>query len=465
MEACPECYGFEAKTCKVCNDHGEVIEQVDSCRRCDSGLFTDERAKPENSGRCNLCAVGKPTEAALRAQEVIDYRTNCKEVELYDKILKAGRFHAGFNIIGALSGRMSGSDDLNAQGIKNAPHVRECFTLGHSLGGGDFDAFEVGIMDAVYADEKLNEELKKGKKIHAIFGTFIYPDTVTICTEEFYNEIKDEHDEALNNGRQPKPALVEFIEEYNIGDKMEGYWAIMANKKKYKKAKAGLLGTLYGGDDNTLVNRLGVDSNVAKKCFHDFCDSYKTWGACRKEMSEAYAYVRLKDFKVQVPKEYAETMYGFRRYFDQEYGVISKLFEIAKNPPSHWASYDAGEVMRSSRKGPQTVDKAAVSALYGAVMSTQSSIFRAAVNHAIQGSGAQITKELQAKIWEMQPAGIEEWLVQPLQVHDEVLCVSQPELAEAVKVKVDAYVEEVKERVPLTGMKWQYDLASWQEKE
>ena len=54
---------------------------------------------------------------------------------------------------------------------------------------------------------ELNEELKKGKKIHAIFGTFIYPDTVTICTEEFYNEIKDEISQFKSTCSNPKQTL------------------------------------------------------------------------------------------------------------------------------------------------------------------------------------------------------------------------------------------------------------------
>ena len=105
-----------------------------------------------------------------------------KEVELYQKLILAGKFHASFNVIGALSSRMSGADGLNAQGIKHTKEVRKQFPLAwedtanfgeliqYVLCGGDFDAFEVTIADAVCDDEALRAELKQGKKIHALFG-------------------------------------------------------------------------------------------------------------------------------------------------------------------------------------------------------------------------------------------------------------------------------------------------------
>ena len=50
-----------------------------------------------------------------------------KEIELYDKLLLAGKFHASFIVIGALSSRMAGADGLNAQGIKHTKEVRQMF--------------------------------------------------------------------------------------------------------------------------------------------------------------------------------------------------------------------------------------------------------------------------------------------------------------------------------------------------
>ena|SRR5215471_9109660 len=89
------------------------------CSSCSKDTYCE---KCNNTGR-----VKHP--AASRAQQVLDARKGNKEIELYDKLLLAGRFHASFKIIGALSSRMSGADKLNPQGIKRTKEVRRCFTL------------------------------------------------------------------------------------------------------------------------------------------------------------------------------------------------------------------------------------------------------------------------------------------------------------------------------------------------
>lgn len=97
--------------------------------------------------------------AAIRSREVLSARRAKKELELYDKLLVAGWLHAGFKVIGAKSSRMSGSDDLNCQGIKKTRKVRECFPLTDSpyeLWGADFTSFEVALAAAVYGDPLLN---------------------------------------------------------------------------------------------------------------------------------------------------------------------------------------------------------------------------------------------------------------------------------------------------------------------
>ena len=152
-----------------------------------------------------------------------------KEIELYDKLLLAGKFHASFIVIGALSSRMAGADGLNAQGIKHTKEVRQMFPLtwgDYLLCGGDFSSFEVTIADAVCNDEALRAELIAGRKIHALFGMAIFPGTT-------YEEVKSSDGSTTND--------------------------------MYTKGKQGFFGTmLYGGDHSTLVNRLGISEEVAK---------------------------------------------------------------------------------------------------------------------------------------------------------------------------------------------------------
>jgi len=163
----------------------------------------------------------EPHPAAIRAQAVIDARKAIKEIELFDKLLLAGRFHASFKIIGTKSSRMSGADGLNPQGIRKTTEVRSCFPFtedGFVLGVGDFDAFEVCISEAVYKDPKLRADLLAGKKIHALFAMELF--------DMSYDDVMASKD-----------------------SKVRDY---------YTDGKRGVFGMNYGGDADTLVSRLGI---------------------------------------------------------------------------------------------------------------------------------------------------------------------------------------------------------------
>jgi hypothetical protein len=153
--------------CTKCFDEG--------CPRCaDNAMSLDQPP-------CEPDAGNHP--AAYRAKELLDIKVAAKEVELYNKLITAGRFHADFIVIGTKSTRMSGSSGLNAQGINSTKVVRRCFPLawdGFVLCGGDFDSFEVTLADAVYNDPALRAALIKKipcpfceqtKKCHKCEGT------------------------------------------------------------------------------------------------------------------------------------------------------------------------------------------------------------------------------------------------------------------------------------------------------
>jgi hypothetical protein len=56
------------------------------------------------------------------------------------------------------------------------------------------------------------------------------------------------------------------------------------------------------------------------------------------------------------------------------------------------------------------------------------------------------------------------WLVIPINVHDEIMCPTVPELVDAVQETVNATVESFRPRVPLVKMVWMTSLDSWAEK-
>jgi hypothetical protein len=415
------------------NTSKEVLKTIAEFKiKCPECIYddTEETDIPLRLG-CNNsnCIDGYiPHPASLKAQKVIDARTADKEIDLYDKLLLAGRFHADFNIIGTLSSRMSGTSGLNAQGIKATIKVRECFTLAdfiNILCGGDFQSFEVTLADACYNDPKLREDLMKGVSIHGVFGTFMYPPMT--------------------------------------------YDQIMASKgtsnDKYKVSKNCLFSVLYGAEEYTLTSKYGVNIEAAQIGLQMFMQKYPNVGLKRREIQNRFCSMRqdVPHGKVEwsEPADYIESMLGFRRYFTLENNICRILFNLAENPPKDWFQFKT-KVVRRDRE--QTPVGSVRSALFASAFALQAANMRAAGNHVIQSTGATLTKSLQRKIWDLQPNGINDWYVQPFNCHDEVLSVTHPTYVNKVKEVVDNFINETKKIIPLIGIDWKDSMNSWADK-
>jgi hypothetical protein len=366
---------------------------------------------------------------ASRAAEVLKARQGNYEVNLFDKLLQAGRFHASFVVVGTLSSRMAGTDDLNAQGIGHEKRIREAFSLapdGFILDAGDFDGFEPTLIDAVYQDPKLHEELLSGLKIHGLFGTCVFKDM--------------------------------------------SYEQILATKgtddDKYDKSKKAILSLFYGAMAYTLMDRLGVDLETAEAAEQEFYRRYPVVAAKRLEVAKRFQSVSQPagiGTKVyyHVPDDYIQSPMGFKRYFTLENQICRILFELANKPPEAWLK---NEVRVKRRDRDQKASGAVQSALYGCVFALQGNTVRSAINHLIQSFGATITKQLQRQIWDIQPCGIHEFQVLPANIHDEVLCPTKPDKCNTVKNIVEQTIERFRDKVPLIKMDWKCNLKSWADK-
>lgn len=420
-EPCAECKG---KGCEACHGIG-LTGDDEPCTLC---------AGDRNCLRCGGTGVVKPGKhpAAVRSKQILDVKFAAKEKELYEKLILAGKFHASFNVIGALSSRMSGADGLNAQGIKHTNEVRKQFPLawdGYTLSLGDFSAFEVTIADAVCDDEALRAELLAGRKIHALFGMALFPGYT-------YDEIK------ASDGTE---------------------------NDMYTKGKQGFFGTmLYGGDHSTLVNKLGIREDIAKAAIENFGRRFTGVKKWRQRVADQFCSMRqpggIGSQVVWVdPWDYCETFLGFRRYFTLENAISKTLFQLAGKPPAHWKDI-GGKVKVVRRDRVQTAGGAVQSALYGAAFAMQAANMRAAANHEIQSPGAEITKAVQREVWDLQPAGIHEFRVAPMNVHDEILCVNHPGMTDVVADAIRASVEKFRDKVPLIGMDWCKYAQTWASK-
>lgn len=372
---------------------------------------------------------GNEHPAAKRAKEVLEARGGKKEIEVLDKLITARRFHAAFNVIGALSSRMSGSEGLNAQGINHKHYFRAAFTLADpdfTLCIGDFKAFEVTLALRVFADPKLEGLVRAGKKVHGLMGMLLFPGTT-------YEQI------LASEGKDP--------DMYDIG-------------------KKGFFLKVYFGNAYTFNHKLGRPMEIAEAADRGFNREYS--GVKTFQDSVVARFTALTQpggigTKVEWrnPAEYAETFLGFRRYFTLENKVIRVLYNLAQNPPK-WLREAKIRVMRRERM--QTAGGAAQSALYGAAFGIQSANIRAAGNHYVQSPGAEITKATQYAIWTIQPNGVGKWIVQPMNIHDEIAAPTRPGYEELVESKVNETVARYKQQVPLLAIDWVSGAQNWAEK-
>jgi hypothetical protein len=414
---CPRCEG-EGKepggeVCIRCFGYGD--EAGVTCPRCEGKGFL---------------LMGS-TLASERADEILHIKAAAKEVELFTKLLKAGRFHAAFKVIGTLSSRMAGGEGLNAQGIKGSKSVRDAFPLmwdGMVLCGGDFDGFEVTIADAVFGDEKLHQYLLDGVSIH------------TLMARQLYTDKTDEQIKASKN--------------FEDGGDID----------MYTRGKQAVFSTLYGGDAGTINKKLSIPKSTAEAAFDGFQSEFPGIKETRDRIAQDFTAlvqhgeVGTGKITYTKPKDYVENSFGFRRYFTLENKIAKALFDLAHHTPKEWHKLN-WKVVRRDRE--QTPAGAVSSALYGAAFQIQASIIRAGNNHLIQSDGAIITKALQRAIWDLQPHGVHEWRVAPMNVHDEVLSVTRPDMVEAVTEVVVRVVESFRDKVPLIGMDWVKSMTSW----
>lgn len=364
-----------------------------------------------------------------RAQNVLNARRAKKEIEVYDKLLLAGRFHCSFKVIGTKSSRMAGTDGLNPQGINHSKKVRSKFPFAWDdlvLCGGDFSSFEVSLAAAVYNDPILTEDLKQGKKMAGLFGREFFPDLD-------YDEIVE------SDGEE---------EDY------------------YDKSKRGMYAFFYGSTPEGMSTKIGIEVENAITAVEMLQKRYTGIARTKKRIEEKFcSMTQPNGIGTQVvwktPADFIQSPLGFRRYFTLENKICKALFDLANKPPATWKELKV-KVVRRERQ--QTVGGAVQSALYAAAFNIQATNLRAGLNHEIQCFGSQITKAVQVCVWSFQPVGINEWFVMPFNCHDEIDAPCKREIAQGIKNAVAEKIETFRPMVPLIKMKWDIGLPAWKSK-
>lgn len=407
-----------------------ILEEIASWTRQDICDCQGMEESCEKCGGDGLLDTDEPHPAAQRARLILDVRHAKKEIELYDKLLRAGRLHASFKVIGTLSSRMAGADGLNPQGIKGTPAVRKNFPLADGdliLCGGDFESFEMSIMDTAYPDPKLHGELLSDKKIHALWGERYFFPHMT------YDEIvaSKESDDTWEN--------------------------------KYLRSKQGVFAYCYFGEAFTFETRVGIPPNVAASAYEGIEKDYRDLSSKRKVVIDQFCSMKQPGglgTKVEWadPAEYVESILGFKRYFSLENQIVKVLFELAEKPPKEWSDLNITVVRRDRA---QTACGALRSALFAAAFAQQASNMRAAGNHKIQSTGGELCKILEADLWTLQPSGICAWRVQPMNIHDELMVAMLRKLTGQARQIVENFLKKYRKIIPLLDIDWRDNLENW----
>ncbi len=366
----------------------------------------------------------------------------------------------------------------------------------YQLCGGDFDSFEVTLADAVYQDPDLRKALVtkmpchkcdakgyiqkclacKGKgKINKVScgacegkGRLDYGKLYDEARKDFEHvcNLKD-CDECETTGKTTKKIHALFGMCLFPGKTYEQIVASAGTANDmYVKGKQGVFAMIYGGDFNTLVRNLGIPTETAQAAFDTWNKMFPRSAKARERTFKAFCSMRQPGgLGSQVvwgdPNDYVESFLGFRRYFTLENMITKELFKLANAVPKKWKDCQI-KVLR--RQKVQTAGGAVSSALYGAAFQIQAANQRAAANHEIQSPGGQITKKVQRAIWDLQPVGIGTLVVAPMNVHDEIMCVTHPDFVEPVATVVKREVEDYRTKVPLIGMTWNLAQENWAEK-
>lgn len=199
------------------------------------GIKPVDDKKPRGTGEEILSKIDHPVTEAI-----LDYREVSKLLSTYiDKMPaivneKTGRIHAGFNQIGADTGRMS-SNDPNMQNIpsKNTD-IRKMFVAspGYLLFSSDYSAQEPRLTAHMSKDEKMINAYRQGKDL--------YVEIASIAFNLPYDECQEQRADGTKNN--------------------EG-------KLRRNHAKAIVLGVCYGKGVPAIADDLGIPVKKAQEIY------------------------------------------------------------------------------------------------------------------------------------------------------------------------------------------------------
>jgi hypothetical protein len=399
----------------------EVLDKIEK-------TFTlDEAEECCDDPNCKRCGgegtVGPgPMPVVERVHHILEIRKHTKRLQTYRKWKSAKRAYPSFKVVGTKSGRMSGTDGLNWHAIDASEEVRSIVRLHEEdevLSGGDYSSQELALAASAYNDDVLLDDLKQGKSLHGLMAAAVF--------EAPYEEI-------------------------------------MATKDwRYKTAKIIVYAILYGASDMKIAKTIGCSVEEAHGKIAAFFKKYASSKVTRDRLTNLLTSMRVEEggrIEYTEPTEQSvKSIFGFERSFEIENEVIRQLIDVM--PELHDVFGNEKAQYERKENKVQTATGCIYSAMFGAVMSLQGSIIRAALNHLIQSSGRTITLGLQHDLWKLQPCGIRPWRICLMSVHDEIAAASKPEDAPVILSVVQNKLRDQCKTVPLLVLDWATNLNHW----
>ncbi|MBA4405802.1 DNA polymerase I [bacterium] len=256
---------------EIINLAGESFN-INSTQQLQKILYEKLRLTPSTKTKTGYSTDAKTLESLKGMHPIIDiisdYRQVSKLKSTYADALpllihpSTGRLHTSYNQAAVSTGRLS-SNDPNLQNIPIrtdlGKEIRKAFVprdKNYVILSADYSQIELRIMASICGDATLTKAFKDGEDIH-----------------------------------RRTAALVFKVDTKDVTPDMR------------RKAKEVNFGILYGLGPFGLKSRLGITQGEAKNIIDDYFSSFKN---VRKFMDDCIASAK--------KKEYAETLYGRRRY-------------------------------------------------------------------------------------------------------------------------------------------------------
>jgi hypothetical protein len=357
----------------------------------------------------------------------------------YDQCIKLletsdGKGHPNFRVIGTATQRMAGSGGFNWQGIGKKSPVRKAVL---AKCGGDFSGLEIGLMAIIYDDKQMQQDLLEGKDIHLATAIDIHPRLKGKYTYEEAFKIREAKSPAKD---------YELIESCRT------------------ETKAVVFGSAYGAEPPKIAETLGISLLLAEELLTGFYERYSGIRDFKGSLEAEFATGDTDTWDIDSVGEMRRTIIdklGYERRWDFEADTADFFWRLSKTgDPAFKAiflGHEGKKLTRREEKGPQTYQRATMSALLGAALTIQKSVARTATNSVVQSTGAQLTKRLMSRLWNV-------FGVPMLNVHDEVI-VGHHKNSDYEKINkvVQDWITDWQKMFPYLGMKFS-KLNNWSER-